>query len=178
MRSGLTCQRHKRSNPPVARAGDPPPAGPAEQWRWECGIQRATLTYSGATQFVEGLGAGTGWNRRYGAGVARAMRISGFRNSMESVRRKLRGLSAVAGDPGATEHERANAAALKRRLEQRLKDAGTPAGDWSDNAFRLGKWAKNLTKSASPAPTKGDWTDDAFRLGRALRRGYRRWSSD
>ncbi len=105
------------------------------------------------------------------------MRSYGFRNSVESVRRKLRGLSAVVADSGATEHERANAAALKARLERRLKDAGTPAGDWTDNAFRLGRWAKNLGKSASPASPKGDWTDEAFRLGRALRRGYKKLSS-
>jgi len=105
------------------------------------------------------------------------MRSYGFRNSVESVRRKLRGLSAVVADAGATEHERANAAALKARLERRLKDAGTPAGDWTDNAFRLGRWAKNLGKSASPASPKGDWTDEAFRLGRALRRGYKKLSS-
>jgi hypothetical protein len=75
-------------------------------------------------------------------GVANAMRVSGFRGSAEGIRRKLRGVSAVVGDPGATQQEPATAAALKARLEQRLKDAGTPAGDWTHNAFRLGKWAK------------------------------------
>jgi hypothetical protein len=100
-----------------------------------------------------------------------------FRNSVESVRRKLRALSAVAQDSGATEHERANAAALRARLKQRLKDAGAPAGDWSDHAFRLGRWAKTLRSSASAEGPKGDWTNEAFRLGRALRRGYKKWSS-
>ena len=106
------------------------------------------------------------------------MRINGLMRSLEGVRRKLQALAAVAKDPGATEHEKANAEALKARLEQRLKEAGTPAGDWTDNAFRLGTWSKNLRKSASPASPKGDWTDDAYRLGRALRRGYKNWFSD
>ena len=70
---------------------------------------------------------------------------------IEGLRRKLRAVAAVVEDPGATEHEKANAAALRARLEQRLKDAGVP---------------------------KGDWTDDAFRLGKALRRGYKRWLSE
>jgi hypothetical protein len=106
------------------------------------------------------------------------VRISGLMGSVGGVRRKLRALTAVIEDPGATEHERANAAALRARLKQRLKDAGTPAGDWTDNAFRFGRWAKNLTKPAAPASPKGDWTDDVFRLGRALRRGYKKLSSE
>ena len=106
------------------------------------------------------------------------MRITGLIGSVEAVRRKLRALAAVAEDPGATAHERANAEALKTRLEKRLRDAGAPAGDWTDNAFRLGAWAKNVRKSASPASPKGDWTDASFRLGRALRRGYKRWLSE
>jgi len=105
------------------------------------------------------------------------MRSHGFRISVESVRRKLRALSAVAQDSGATEHERANAAALKTRLKQRLKDASAPAGDWTDNAFRFGRWAKTVTSTGSSESPKGDWTDEAFRLGRALRRGYKKWSS-
>jgi hypothetical protein len=112
------------------------------------------------------------------AGVVRAMRSGGSGNLAEAIRRKLRAVSAVLHDRGATGPERANAAALKARLEQRLKDAGTPAGDWTDNAFRLGRWAKNLTKSTSPASPSADWTDGAFRLGRVLRRGYKKWSSE
>jgi hypothetical protein len=106
------------------------------------------------------------------------MRISGLMGSVEAVRRKLRAVAAVAKDPGATEHEKANAETLKTRLEQQLRDAGAPAGDWTDKAFRLGSWAKNVKKSASPASPNGDWTDNAFRLGRALRRGYKRWLSE
>src|SRR5438067_8846337 len=43
------------------------------------------------------------------------------------------------GNEIATEHERANAEALKARLRKRLAEAGQPAGDRTDNAFRLGK---------------------------------------
>jgi hypothetical protein len=106
------------------------------------------------------------------------MRISGLMGSVEALRRKLRAVTSVVEDRGATEHEKANAAALKARLEQRLKEPGTPAGDWTDNAFRLGRWAKEMRKSASPALHKGDWTDNALRLGKALRRGYKRWLSE
>jgi hypothetical protein len=97
---------------------------------------------------------------------------------IEGLRRKLRAVAAVVDDPGATEHEKANAAALRARLEQRLKDAGVPKGDWTDNAFRFGKWAKRLKNSTSPSAARGDWTDDAFRFGKALRRGYKRWLSE
>jgi hypothetical protein len=106
------------------------------------------------------------------------MRIGGFMGSVEAIRRKLRAVAAVVDDHGATEHEKANAAALKARLEQRLKEAGAPAGDWTDNAFRLGRWAKEMRKSSSPASPKGDWTDNTRRLGKALRRGYKRWLSE
>ena len=102
------------------------------------------------------------------------MRIDGLIGAVGSVRRKLRGVAAVIADPAATPHEKANAAALKGRLERRLREAGVPAGDWTDNAFRLGRWAKELKKSASPVSPKGDWTDNALRPGKALRRGYKR----
>ena len=95
--------------------------------------------------------------------------------SAADVRRKLRAVSALAENAGATEHERANAAALKALLQRRLKEAGEPAGDWTDNAFRLGKQLTGLGKTVSPASPKGDWTDNAFRLGKVLRRGYKKW---
>ena len=60
----------------------------------------------------------------------------------------------------------------------KLTKAGAPAGDWTDNAFRLGKWAKELRQAASPASPKGDWTDNAHLMGKALRRGYKRWFSE
>jgi hypothetical protein len=106
------------------------------------------------------------------------MQISGLIWPVEAVRRKLRALTAVANDSGATEHEKATAEVLKTRLEQRLREAGSPAGDWTDTAFRLGRWAKETKKTASPASPPGDWPDNARRLGKALRRGYKRWLSE
>jgi hypothetical protein len=103
--------------------------------------------------------------------------MTGLMGPMEAVRRKLRALAAVAGDAGATEHERATAEALKARLEQRLSEAGVPAGDWTDNAFRLGRWAKGI-RTAPPAAPVGDWTETAHRLGTAVRQGYKRWLSE
>src|SRR5437764_8004750 len=98
--------------------------------------------------------------------------------SVAALRRKLRALAAVAEDTGATASEKANAASLKKRLEQRLRDAGAPAGDWTDHAFRLGRRVKEIRKSASPAAGEGDWTEHAHQLGKAVRRGYRKWLSD
>jgi hypothetical protein len=103
------------------------------------------------------------------------MSTSSIKGSVESLRRKLRAVAAVVEDPAATEHERANAEALKARLQDRLRQAGSPIGDWADNVFRLGRWAKQIAKSTSPASPKGDWTDNAHRLGKALRRGYKSW---
>ena len=105
------------------------------------------------------------------------MRIDAVLGSIEAVRRKLRAVTAVAGDAGATEHEKANAAALKTRLEQQLREAGAPAGDWTDALFRLGRRTTVLSKSVSPASPKEDWTDHALWLGKTLRRGYKKWSS-
>jgi hypothetical protein len=106
------------------------------------------------------------------------MQIGGSNGSVESIRRKLRAVAAVISDPAATDHERANAQALKARLERRLRGAGAPAGDWTDNAFRLGRLAKQLRQSSFPASPKGDWTDKAHQLGKALRQGYKRWLSE
>src|ERR1700757_1297385 len=97
--------------------------------------------------------------------------------SVEAVRSKLRALAAMAGDTRATEQERVTAQALKARLEQRLSEAGVPAGDWTDNAFRLGRWAKEVRKSSPLAAATGDWTETPHRLGRAVGRGYKKWSS-
>jgi hypothetical protein len=103
------------------------------------------------------------------------MRVARLIFSAADVRRKLRAVSALAENAGATEHERASAEALKERLQRRLKEAGEPAGDWTDNAFRLGRQVKELTKAALQGSPKGDWTDNAFRLGKVLRRGYKKW---
>src|SRR5947209_8159021 len=109
-----------------------------------------------------------------------------FDEPLVSLRRKLRALAAVAGDSGATASERENAEALKKRLEDRLRaataQARAPASDWSDHAFRLGRWAKQVRQSVSPeagpASRNGDWTDNARLLGKAFRRGYRKLFSD
>ncbi len=106
------------------------------------------------------------------------MSIYSFTGSVESLRRKLRAVTAVLADPAATEHERANAQALKARLQRRLSEAGTPKGDWTDTAFRLGKWASKVQGSILPASPRGDWTDNARRLGKALRQGYKKLLSD
>ena len=105
------------------------------------------------------------------------MRIGERMGSIAGLRRKLRALAAVIEDPSATENERTNAEAIKTRLEQRLKDAGVPSGNWTDIAFQFGRWARATSKSAFPVSQKGDWTGNAFRLGKTLRRGYKRWSS-
>ena len=113
------------------------------------------------------------------------MQSDGFIGPLGALRRKLRALAAVAGDAGATASERANAEALKDRLEDRLRAAAvrTPAGDWTDHAFRLGQWtkdqwAKGMQQSAATPISKRDVTDDAHRLGKAVRRGYKKWLSD
>jgi hypothetical protein len=73
-------------------------------------------------------------------------------------------------DP-ATEHEKANAKVLKRRLETLVRQETIPEGTWTGIMFRLGRGVKEITTLTSP---KGDWTDHAFRLGRMLRRGFKR----
>jgi hypothetical protein len=98
--------------------------------------------------------------------------------SVEAIRRKLRYLTVGVGDAGATARERANAEALKSRLEHRLREAGVPAGDWTDNAFRVGQWAQKMSNSSSPASPTGGWIDNAFLLGKSVRRGYKTWSSE
>ena len=61
-------------------------------------------------------------------------------------------LLVVIADPAATAPEKANAEALKQRLEQRLRAAEPPSsGGWTDKAFRLGQWVKEMRKSAPPA---------------------------
>ena len=98
--------------------------------------------------------------------------------SLDNIRRKLRAVSALVADRGATGPERNTAAALKARLEERLRAAGEPQGDWSDHAFRLGRLLRKVDEATAPRSPAGDWTDGARRLGKALRRGYRRWLAD
>jgi hypothetical protein len=90
---------------------------------------------------------------------------------IEAIHRKLRGLGAVTKDAAATEHERANAKALKRLLEKKLGREGVPTGDWTDVAFRLGRMVREIkTATSPPSPISGTSSHKiAFRLGRALR---------
>ena len=102
----------------------------------------------------------------------------GSSDTVAALHRKLRALDALAANPGATPAERANAAALKRRLEDRLRAAGAPAGDWTDTVFRIGRRVKELRQAASPAAPEADWTEQARRLGKAVRRSYKKWLAD
>jgi hypothetical protein len=106
------------------------------------------------------------------------MRANRVARSIAALRRKLRGLGAVADDAGATGPERANASALKERLEHRLRAVEAPAGDWTDHAFQLGRWAKGIRKSGPPKSAEEGWTDHAHRLGKAVRRGYKKWLAE
>ena len=101
--------------------------------------------------------------------------------SAEAIHRKLRAIAAVLSDPATTEHEKANAQALKLSLEKQLREETTSQPQettsqptWTDVMFRLGRAAQEIKQSASAASPKGDWTDYAFRLGRTLRRGLKR----
>jgi len=100
--------------------------------------------------------------------------VSENAQSAEAIHRKLRAIAAVLLDPAATENERANAEALKMRLEKRLGQEATSGGTWADILFRLGRGVKQIKQSTSPPSPKGDWTDNAFRLGRMFRRGFKK----
>jgi hypothetical protein len=96
---------------------------------------------------------------------------------VEAIRRKLRSLGAVVKDSAATEHERANAKALKAALERKLRQEGIPTGDWTDVAFRFGQTIREIkTTTSSPPPIDGT-SNTAYRLGRALRQGLKKWRS-
>ncbi len=94
---------------------------------------------------------------------------------VEAMHRKLRGVVAVLEDPAATDHERENAAALKARLEEKLKQEGAPSGDWTDMAFRLGRKVHAVKKSAIPPSPTASSTKIAFRLGRAVGQSLKKW---
>jgi hypothetical protein len=93
------------------------------------------------------------------------MPMSGNAGSASAIHRKLPTLTAVLLDRASTEHERANAAGLKIRLEKQLRREATP-GSWTDIMFRLGRGVREIITPSSP---NGDWTDHAFRVGRMLR---------
>ena len=97
--------------------------------------------------------------------------------SAAAIRRKLRAIAAVLADPAATENERANARTLKMRLQKQLGPEATQEGAWSGLLFRLGRGVrqmKDIKQSSSPPKPKGDWTDNAYRLGRMLRKGFKK----
>ena len=64
-----------------------------------------------------------------------------------------------------------HAQTLKTRLEQKLKDAGVPEGDWSDALFRLGRSVQAINKATTPPPAMGGPSKLAFRLGRTVGKG-------
>jgi hypothetical protein len=95
----------------------------------------------------------------------------------EAIHRKLRGLAAVLKDTAATEHERANAEAIKTRLEKKLVEDGVAKGDWTEVVFRLGRAAQGVKKATSPPASSSGTSKIAFRLGRALAEGLKKWRS-
>jgi len=96
---------------------------------------------------------------------------------VEAIHRKLRGLRAVVKDAVATEHERANAKALKTVLEKKLGQEDVPTGDWTKLAFRFGRTVREIKTATSPPPPVSGTSKIAFRLGRALRQGLKTWRS-
>jgi hypothetical protein len=82
------------------------------------------------------------------------MPISEYARSAEAIHRKLRAIAAVLLDPAATEHERANAEALKICLEKQLRQEATPEGTGTNIMFRLGRAIKEIKRSASPPSPK------------------------
>jgi hypothetical protein len=95
--------------------------------------------------------------------------------SAETIRRKLRAIASLLTDPAATEHEKANARALKNRLERRLRSETVAGKTSAAMLFRLGRAVRDIKQSMQPPPApKGDWTDHAFRLGRLIRRGLKK----
>ena len=96
-------------------------------------------------------------------------------NPVEALHRKLQRLGAVLKDPSVTEHERANAEALKTRLEASLTKAGVPKGDWTDVLFRLGRTVQEMQKTTAPPLSSSGTSRIAFRLGRTLREGLKKW---
>lgn len=94
-----------------------------------------------------------------------------------AIRRKLRAIAAVLSDSAATENERANARTLKLRLQERLGQQDTTEGSWTGILFRLGRGVrqvKQMKQSTAPPSPKGDWTDNAYRLGRIFRKGFKK----
>jgi hypothetical protein len=108
---------------------------------------------------------------------ATVSRIGKAMKLVDPIHRKLRGLAAVVKDAAATEHEQANATALKTALEKKLGEAGVPIGHWTDLAFRFGRMVREIKTATSPSPPISGTSKIAFRLGRALRQGLKKWRS-
>jgi hypothetical protein len=96
---------------------------------------------------------------------------------VDALHRKLRSLGAVLKDAAATEHERANADALKTKLEKKLAEEGVPKGDWTDVIFRFGRTVRKIKETTSPPPSLSGPSKIAFRLGRTLGEGLKKWRS-
>lgn len=101
-------------------------------------------------------------------------------NRLESIKRKLRSLDAVLKDPAATASERATAAALKARLEEKLRaDHGDDDdAEWSALAFRLGRKLRKINAATAPPPSRSGVGRLGFRLGRAFGAGLKKWRSN
>jgi len=98
-------------------------------------------------------------------------------NTVEDIRRKLRGIVALLEDSAASDAERANAEALKARLEKRLAHESAPACDWTDAVFRFGRRFQKVAKSTVPPSQVSSPSKIGFRLGRAVGQGLRKWRS-
>lgn len=96
---------------------------------------------------------------------------------VDALHRRLRRLRAVLNDPSVTEHERANAEALKTRLEAKLTRDGIPQGDWTDVLFRLGRTVQEMKKTTTPPPSSSGASKIGFRFGRTFREGLKKWRS-
>jgi hypothetical protein len=95
--------------------------------------------------------------------------MSENRSLATTLHRRLRAIAAILRDPAATEHEKANAASLKKRLEGKLQPESRPETAWTVLMFRLGRTARTMRQSSSSSSPRNNWEDRAFRLGRALR---------
>jgi len=128
-------------------------------------------------RYMSGLDQSTSWLGRADVYVTLSC---GWKNAMkrvEAIHRKLRSLGAVLKDTAATEHERANAEAIKTRLEKKLVEDGVAKEDWTDVVFRLGRAVQEIKKAKSPPASSSGTSKIAFRLGRTLADGLKKWRS-
>jgi len=77
-------------------------------------------------------------------------------------------------DPAVTTHEKANAAALKARLEEELKEQSFAGEGWTELAFRAGRAVRKLKTSTAPPPALNGTSKLAFRLGRIVGQGLKK----